>query len=261
MTDTNESPARNALVTASTAGIGWAIASSLRTTGSRVTVHGRAENSATDAARRLGGGTSAMWGDVGDDLDVRRLTDEVRDRDFDVVVAAAGPFEEHSIADVTPADWLLAYRTNVISAVELAKAALPGMCRRGFGRIVFIGTRGTRTPIPTMIEYSAAKAALANATISLARAAVVPGVTVNMVSPGVILTPSMRSMFLSRTGADSRTWEEIEPSITTDYAPNPQQRLGRPDDIAHAVTFLAGERSGYINGVDLPVDGGITGTR
>jgi Dehydrogenases with different specificities (related to short-chain alcohol dehydrogenases) len=134
------------------------------------------------------------------------------------------------------------------------------MRERGFGRVVFIGTRATRTPIPTMIEYSAAKAALANATISLARTAVAPGVTVNMVSPGVILTPAMRQLFMSRPDAAGRSWEEIEAALVADYAPNPQGRLGRAQEIAALTGFLVSDEAGYINGADIPVDGGITGT-
>ncbi|WP_446664439.1 SDR family NAD(P)-dependent oxidoreductase [Flexivirga sp. B27] len=265
---------RSALVTASTAGIGRAVAELLHRRGMSVTVHGRSADSAAEAARSIGDTVSFVYGDMGDPEQVQTLADRIGAAGFDIFVHCAGPYAEHTYDTATPADWESAYRTNVVSAVQLATAALAPMRERGFGRVILIGTRATRTPIPTMIEYSAAKAALASATISLARSAVAPGVTLNMVSPGVILTPAMQQMFLARadaaghdleSGASSsrsqgRSWAEIEASITTDYAPNPQQRLGRSEDVAAVVAFLTGDDAGYVNGADIPVDGGMTGT-
>lgn len=254
-------PPRRALVTASTSGIGYAVAQDLLRRGMTVTVHGRTRESATAAAASLSADVGTMHGDVSHPDEVRTMADELAREEFDILVHCAGPYAEHSHETATPDDWHLAYLTNTVSAVQLATAALTPMRRRGFGRIVFIGTRGTRTPIPTMIEYSAAKAALANATISLARTAVTPGVTVNMVSPGVILTPAMQQLFLSRPESAGRSWEEVEASLVADYAPNPQGRLGRAEEIAALVGFLVGNDAGYLNGADIPVDGGITGTR
>ncbi|WP_265442703.1 SDR family oxidoreductase [Flexivirga meconopsidis] len=250
---------RTALVTASTVGIGRAIAQRLITDGVSVTVHGRDSARAAATAGELGAaGAVAADATTSAGLDV--LGDWLRAHPVDILVNALGPFAEHDVESARPEDWLDAYRGNVVGAVELARIALPHMRSEGFGRVIFLGTRATRTPIPTMIEYSAAKAALANATISLARSATAPGVTVNMVSPGVILTPSLRAMFADRPESAGRTWEDIEPEVTRDYAPNPMGRLGRPEDIAAAVSFLCGSEASYINGVDLPVDGGITGT-
>lgn len=252
---------RRALITASTSGIGYAVAQDLLRRGMAVTVHGRTSESAAAAAASLGDGVRALHGDVSRPDEVSALVDQVAAEEFDVLVHCAGPYAEHTHDTASPEDWAFAYQTNTVSAVQLATAALAPMRRRGFGRVVFIGTRATRTPIPTMIEYSAAKAALANATISLARTAVAPGVTVNMVSPGVILTPAMQQMFQSRPDAAGLPWADIEASLVADYAPNPQGRLGRAEEIAALTGFLVGDDAGYINGADIPVDGGITGTR
>ena len=110
-----------------------------------------------------------------------------------------------------------------------------------------------------MVEYSAAKAALVNATGALARDLAGSGVTANVISPGVILTAGLRRMFedRARSAGDQRSWEQLEPEVTSDYAPNPAGRLGRPDDIAAAVAFLASPLAGYITGSTLRVDGGI----
>jgi len=250
---------RRALVTASSAGIGRAIAVELARAGADVVVHGRSPATAEVAATEL---HAVDW--ISGDLATTEGTEQVRswlaDNDIDVLVNGAGPFAENTYETASPQNWADTYQSNVISAITLARTALPGMHTRGFGRVIFIGTRATRTPIPTMIEYSAAKAALANATISLARSAGGPDVTVNMVSPGVILTPSLKTMFSQRPEYEDMAWEDIEPQITSQYASNPTGRLGRPEDIAKAVAFIAGASSSYINGVDLPVDGGLTGT-
>lgn len=252
---------RRTLITASTSGIGYAVAQRLHRQGHLITVHGRSAESAAAAARSLGADVRSTHGDMGSPAAVRALAGSIGAADFEVLVHCAGPYAEHAYDTATPDDWESAYRTNVVSAVQLATAALEPMRRRRFGRVVFIGTRATRTPIPTMIEYSAAKAGLASATISLARSAVVPGVTVNMVSPGVILTPAMQQMFCARPEFADLRWDEIEAAIVADYAPNPQQRLGRAEELAAVVEFLVGDDAGYLNGADIPVDGGITGTR
>ncbi len=93
------------------------------------------------------------------------------------------------------------------SAVGCARALIPAMRRRGWGRIITIGTRGVATPLPNMVEYSAAKAALVNATGALARELAGSGITANVVSPGVILTSGLREMFeeRARSAGNDRT--------------------------------------------------------
>lgn len=110
-----------------------------------------------------------------------------------------------------------------------------------------------------MVEYSAAKAAVVNMTTSLAGHLAGSGVTANTVSPGVIVTDGLRKMF--EDGAIDRgwpgEWSELEPLVVAEYAPNPTGRLGTADDISAAVAFLASPLAGYVNGIDLRVDGGI----
>ena len=177
-----------------------------------------------------------------------------------MLVANAGPFVEHRFGKAADQDWIAAFTGNVLSAVGCARALIPAMRRRGWGQIITIGTRGVATPLPNMVEYSAAKAALVNATGSLARELAGTAITANVVTPGVILTPGLRTMFQERapSAGDQRSWEELEPEVLADYAPNPVGRLGRPEDVAAAVAFLASLLADYITGATLRVDGGIT---
>lgn len=142
----------------------------------------------------------------------------------------------------------------------MIQALLPQMRARGWGRVINIGSRAATTPLPNMVDYSAAKAAVVNLTTSLAQHLTATGITANTVSPGVIVTPSMQRMFEQRAVEQGRPlpWSELEPQVTQEYAPNPTGRLGTPHDIAHVVTFLASPLAGYINGINLRVDGGLT---
>ena len=227
-------------------------------------VHGRREGPAQDQAesiRRAGGHAEVLLGDVAVSGEPERLTAAaLQGGPVDVLIANAGPFAEHRFAEATDEDWTSAFAGNVVSAVGCARGVIPAMRSNGWGRIITIGTRGAATPLPNMVEYSAAKAALVNATAALARELAGTGITANVISPGVILTPGLREMFESRARAagEDRSWEDLEPDVVADYAPNPVGRLGRPEDIAAAVAFLASPLADYITGATLRVDGGIT---
>lgn len=248
-----------ALVTASSGGIGRCVAETLAREGCGVIVHGRNPQAVQEVAEHLGANhVESRLGDV--EADLTRLEAAIKAKPIDILVNMAGPFSEHDWRTVRAEDWLSAYRGNVIAAARLSQAALPAMKEKGWGRIVNIGSRAVTTPLPNMVAYSAAKAAVVNMTTSLARSLANTGITANVVSPGVILTDGLRRMFLSRLEYRGAKWEDIESQVAAEYAPNPSGRLGRPEDIASAVAFLCGEGAGYINGVEIRVDGGITGT-
>lgn len=253
-----------ALVTGSSGGVGAAIAQRLAHEGCRVVIHGRSEARAAaqaESIRESGGRAEVLLGDLSIRGAPERLTAAVLESGpIDVLIANAGPFAEHDFIDATDADWQSAFVGNVMSAVGCARGVVPGMRTAGWGRVITIGTRGVATPLPNMVAYSAAKAALVNATVALARELAGTGITANIVSPGVILTPGLREMFQARARAagDERPWEDLEGGVVALYAPNPVGRLGRPEDIAAAVAFLSSPLADYINGATLRVDGGIT---
>ncbi|MFC3996769.1 SDR family NAD(P)-dependent oxidoreductase [Nocardiopsis sediminis] len=253
---------RRALVTASSGGIGAEVARRLAGEGCAVLVHGRDPVRADEVARELraaGGTSDVVLGDLTDDEAAGKVTERACSWGVDVLVNNAGPFVEHDWASAEPEAWLAAVNGNVVSAVRMVRALVPPMRERGWGRVVNVGSRAATTPLPNMVEYSAAKAAVVNMTTSLARHLSGSGITANTVSPGVIVTEGMRRMF--EEGAPERGWPQewsrLEPRVVAEYAPNPSGRLGTGKDIAAAVAFLASPLAGYINGIDLRVDGGI----
>lgn len=257
---------KRALVTGSSAGIGASITHRLADEGVIVVVQGRRSEPAHQVARKIrdrGGRAEVAFGDLAVPGEARELvTGVLAAGPIDVLVASAGPFSEHRFLEASDQDRTSAFTANVLTAVGCARAVVPGMRQRGWGRVITIATRAVATPLANMVAYSAAKTALVNATGALAQELAGTGITANVVSPGVILTPGLRTMFTERAAAagDERGWEELEAEVTTSYAPNPVGRLGRPDDIAAAAVFLASPLADYITGAVLRVDGGITAT-
>lgn len=253
-----------ALVTGSSAGIGAAVAGRLVDEGCAVLVHGRDAARTTAVAQRLAradGNVDVVLGDLTDAAAAAEVAERARAWGVDVLVNNAGPFVEDGWDSAEPADWLASMNGNVISAASLIRALVPSMRGLGWGRIINVGSRAATTPLPNMVTYSAAKAAVVNMTTSLAKHLGGTGVTANVVSPGVVVTDGMREMFRSRAAEDDgpTDWRELEQRIVADYAPNPSGRLGTDRDIAAAVVFLASPLAGYINGINLRVDGGVTG--
>jgi NAD(P)-dependent dehydrogenase (short-subunit alcohol dehydrogenase family) len=254
-----------ALVTGSSGGLGAAIAERLAAEGCDVLIHGRDTEAATKVAERItsaGGRAEVVLGDLTRDDDGDRVAAAARAFGIHIVVNNAGPLTEHDWDSAEPADWLAALNGNVVSAVRVTGALLPSLCEHGWGRVINIGSRAATTPLPHLVEYSAAKAAVVNMTTSLARHLAGTGVTANCVSPGVIVTPTMQRMFQNRAKAagEDPDWSRLEPAVTADYAPNPVGRLGRAADVSAAVAYLASPVADYINGINLRVDGGITNT-
>ena len=130
----------------------------------------------------------------------------------------------------------------------------------GWGRIIQIGTGEAINPFPTMPDYAATKAALLNLTVSLSKFLARSGITVNTVSPGIVVTASVEQFYrheASRRGW-GQDWAAIEAGVLAEVLDNPVGRLGHPCEVADLVAFVASPLAGYINGANLRIDGGST---
>lgn len=248
---------KRALVTGSSAGLGRAIAEMLAEEGASVVVHGRDPDRTRAVAAGIGGDTVAALGDLstaeGADS-VARQAGEV-----DILVNNAGYYDGLGWSQVTAEQWAQIYQTNVVSGVRLIAHLVPGMRRRGWGRVIQIGGGLALQPAAAQPHYNATLAARHNLTVSLARELAGTGVTANTVAPGAILTEPVREM--TAAVADQHGWgpgwDDIERSASQQWFPNDIGRFGRPSEIAAAVTFLASVHAEYISGADLRVDGGV----
>ena len=266
---------RKALVTGSSSGIGEATAKVLAEAGVLVAIHGRDRSRAERVAQEIrstGGQAVVAIGDLADDEGAERVADVV-DAEFggiDILFNNAGGggrsgrSASSSFLDLCPEDWLGQYQHNVISAVRMIQRFVPGMKERGWGRIIQNASGIATTPREMENDYAAAKAAVVNLTVGLAKALAGTGITVNTVSPGLILTDKVRTSpntFL-QAFARAQGWDPTLPNeeLERRWAKArglPTSRAGRADDIAAMVALLASPRGGYVNGANIRIDGGL----
>jgi 3-oxoacyl-[acyl-carrier protein] reductase len=259
---------KRAVVTGSSSGIGEAIAKALAAEGAAVVVHGRREAEAKRVAaeiRAAGGKAVVALGDLGSDAGADAVVEAaVNSFDgVDILINNAGAFPQGAWLEITADRWTDLYNQNVGSMVRLVTRLVPGMKRRGWGRVISIASGVATMPFAAMPHYSATKAANLNLAVSLAKELAGTGITSNAVSPGMIMTPGVEDMLRGmapQIGLPADDLPALEQFAAKNMVPNPSARLGRVEDIAAAVAFLASPLAGYINGANLRVDGGTVPT-
>jgi 3-oxoacyl-[acyl-carrier protein] reductase len=252
----------SALVTGSYRGTGLIIAKQLLEEGVHVWVHGLEPGQAEAAVAELGAGTP-VCGDIRTEAGTGELVEALTGRCPDILVNNYGSVTQASWSESDSAAWIEAYQINVLSAARLTSRFLPTMrahdpARRIAPRIINLGTVGSTRPNAANPNYYAAKGALATLTISLAREVAGSGIRVNLVSPGLILTPEVKAAYLA-TGARrgwGDTWEEVEAHLARDI---PIGRIVTREEVAALVVFLASPLADGIHGQNIRVDGGALG--
>jgi NAD(P)-dependent dehydrogenase (short-subunit alcohol dehydrogenase family) len=258
---------RRALVTGASSGIGEAIATTLAAEGARVVVHGRDQartNAVVAAIRANGGKAEPALGDLASEPGASAVAESAQKAfgGIDILVNNAGGPSDPSLGmgifDLDPQLWVDTYERNVISCLRLSAYFAPQMTERGWGRIIQITSGLSFAPRGIQGDYTASKAALNNFTFNLSRALKNTGVTVNGVSPGMTVTPVLESWLESMAdGAGlGRDRDKGERLVLENVVQLTVDRLGQPQDVADAVTFLASPRADYINGTTIRVDGG-----
>jgi NAD(P)-dependent dehydrogenase (short-subunit alcohol dehydrogenase family) len=246
---------RIALVTGATQGIGAAIAERLAAEGASVGVNGRVRDTRMDAVVTATGGFPAA-ADVSDPDAVSALVADIeRARGpVDILVCNAAYMTMAPFADHDDDDWWKIVDTNLSGTVYLVQAVLAGMRRRGGGNIVVIASEWGVTGWPNASAYAASKAGLIALTKSLGRELAPEHITVNGIAPGIIDTPQLQVDADDAGITLAEMHEEYARAI-------PLGRIGRPADIAAAVSLLAREDMGAFVGQTIQINGGTTRCR
>ena len=243
---------KRALVTGSYRGTGLIIAQRLLSESVRVYVHGFTREQAQAAVTELGAG-DPVHGDLTTDAGAEALLAQTPD--VDILVNNYGVAERGTWADSDTDAWLDLYQKNVLSAQRMIRGLLPRMRATNTGRIINLGTVGSTRPNARMPHYYAAKGALATLTVSLAKEVAGTGIRVNLVSPGLILTPEVKAQQLERAARKGwgERWEDIEPRVAADTL---TKRIPRRQEVADLVVFLASPLADAIHAQNIRVDGG-----
>jgi NAD(P)-dependent dehydrogenase (short-subunit alcohol dehydrogenase family) len=255
---------KRALVTGASAGIGVAIAEVLAREGARVLVHGRDNSRVRAVVGRItssGGHAVPITGDLATDDGAKAVYSQAKMAlgGIDILINNAGAYEARPWFETTPATWRMFFETDVLSAVRLILAVVPDLRQAGWGRVINVATGMATTPQIVMADYAAAKAAMVNSTVSLAKALADTGVTANTVSPGVIHTEGVERVL--REAAQRLGWGDDWKIIQRRWfedmlSDKTVKRLGRVEEVANLVAFVASPLSDYINGANLRIDGG-----
>ena len=236
---------RVALVTGSTRGIGRAIATTLAGAGARVAVVGRERARAEEAASQIGGEARGFSCDVSDTASVTALVEEVEKSfgSLDILVNNAGLTRDNLLMRIKDADWDAVLDANLRGAFVAIRAASRGMMKRRWGRIINIASIVGITGNKGQANYAASKAGLIALSKSVAKELGSRNILCNAVAPGFIDTDMTAAMT-----------PEARAAMTAQI---PLERLGKPEDIAGMVAFLASEHAAYITGQVFVVDGGM----
>jgi NAD(P)-dependent dehydrogenase (short-subunit alcohol dehydrogenase family) len=251
---------KRALVTGSTAGIGFAIARGLARERAEVIVNGRSEEKVAEAVTRitaeLGSNATGVVADLSSAEGANRLLEGVGR--VDILINNVGIFEPVPLLEISDQDWFRFFELNVMSGVRLARALLPQMLRRDWGRIIFISSEsGVQIPAE-MVHYGLTKSAQLALSRGIAESVAGTGVTVNAVLPGPTRSEGVVD-FLVKVAAEHKADQaDVEAEFIGTMRPSSIiRRFAEPDEVANLVVYLAGEGSSATTGAALRVDGGV----
>jgi NAD(P)-dependent dehydrogenase (short-subunit alcohol dehydrogenase family) len=252
---------KRALVTGSTAGIGLAAARLFACEGAAVIVNGRTEERVAAAVVevRRACATADVRG-IAADLGTAAGCDAViaRAPDVDVLVNNVGIFEPKPFEEITDADWLRFFETNVMSGVRLARRYLPGMRARNWGRIVFVSSESALQIPAEMVHYGMTKTAQLAVARGLAEATAGTGITVNSVLPGPTASEGVSTFVAQMAEAQGTDPATMEREFFRTARPSSLlQRFARPDEVAPMIVYVCSALASATNGAALRVDGGV----
>jgi NAD(P)-dependent dehydrogenase (short-subunit alcohol dehydrogenase family) len=252
---------KRALVTGSTAGIGFAIASLFAQEGAAVVVSGRSQERVNDAVQRIQkeskkGQATGVAADLSTAEGVSQLTQQVPV--VDILVNNLGIYEPKPLPEITDDDWLRFFQINVMSGVRLSRFYLPKMLEKNWGRIVFISSEsGVNIPVE-MIHYGVTKTAQIALARGLAETTAGTGVTVNSVLPGPTKSEGVEQFVQDLAKTQGTDAKSVEKEFFKSVRPSSLlKRFATPEEVAAMVVYVCSARASATNGAALRVDGGV----
>jgi len=250
-----------AVVSGSTAGIGFAIAAALAAEGAKVVVNGRTQ-ARVDAAlksiqqRVAGADLRGVAADLGAAAGVESFLDQIPNAD--VLVNNLGIFDVKPFLEISDAEWLRFFEVNVLSGVRLARAYLPGMLKKNWGRVIFISSESAQHIPAEMIHYGMTKTAQVAVARGLAESVAGTGVTVNSILAGPTASEGASKFVENMAKQQNISTAEIEREFFTFARPTSLlRRFETPEEVATVVAFVASTQSVAINGAAVRAEGGV----
>lgn len=247
------------LVAGASQGMGRATALAFAKEGARVAICGRTEKTLAEAAadiRKSGAEVAHVVADVSREDSVKQLVAEVSRKlgPVDVCVANAGGPPPRAFLNASSEDWKNAIAANFMSVVHLAREVVPQMQKKKWGRFVTITSTTVKQPIPDLLLSNSIRPAVVGLIKSLMQEFGRDGITFNNIGPGYTVTERLSELSEVRAKAAGVSEQEIRERWAADV---PLRRLGKPEEIADAIVWLASERASYVTGQSILVDGGI----
>ncbi|MBN9698351.1 MAG: SDR family NAD(P)-dependent oxidoreductase [Zoogloea sp.] len=252
---------KRALITGSTAGIGFAIASRLAAEGAEVIINGRSRSGVSAAVARLieavpGARVSGVAADLSGAAGCEALVASCPD--VDILVNNLGIFDPRPFEEIQDIEWFDFFETNVMSGVRLSRAYLPAMKSRDWGRIVFISSESGVCPPAEMVHYGMSKSAQLSVARGIAETCVGSGVTVNSVLPGPTRTEGVGTFFGRLAEEQGVSLEQAEKDFFANARPTSIiKRFIEPAEVANLVAYVCSPLASATHGAALRVEGGV----
>jgi len=252
---------KKALVTGSTAGIGYAIAKQLANENAQVYVNGRTKERVESAVEKLKHETGnqdihGLIADFSNSKDVENLIQQLPE--VDILINNVGIFEPKPFRDIPDADWIKFFEVNVLSGVRLARAYFDKMIAKNWGRIIFISSESAIQIPSEMIHYGMTKTAQIAVARGLAELTKGTGVTVNTVLPGPTFSEGAGDFIEKLAKDQDKSIQDIEKEFFQYIRPTSLlQRFTSTDEVANMVAYVASPLSSATNGAALRTDGGV----
>lgn len=214
-----------------------------------------------EAVAKLGEGVVSVVADLGEQAGADKVAKACADAgwDADILIHAAGVTgaKGDPLDDISEDDWMHAWNTDFMTAVRMSKAFIPGMRKRGWGRVVFVTSENVAQPYPDEVVYNASKSAVLSFSKGMSQVYSQEGVLINCVAPAFIKTDMTDGMMEKRAKEKNMNMKEAVESFLEEERPHlVLKRRGRPEEVAFVIACMVSERASFVTGSNWRVDGG-----